>query len=377
MAKDEQSLIETKRKVTMRRTLLLFTALLMVGATAILVGPREALILLLGLGIGVLFEGQGFGFAGPWRRLIVDRNPTAILAQLLSIGLVATFALPLLKAAPQELIGAHAPVGFSMILGAFVFGAAMQIILGCGSGTLVNAGSGNLVAVVALPFFALGSFFGAYHLLEWTSIGTLPVVTVSGLSGVIITWAGLISISIVLLIYTGVSAFRIPLRLVSIAFVLAILALGHLVVAGQPWGVVYGLGLWAAKAVSFFGVSFEGSEFWSMKGQVERINQSLLTDVTSLTNVGLILGAFGVSAWRKGFFAGRAIVLPARAWVSVIIAGLALGYSSRLAFGCNVGAFFSGISTGSLHGWVWMFMALGGSIIGIRLRPFLGIETQK
>ncbi|MGB0718137.1 MAG: YeeE/YedE thiosulfate transporter family protein, partial [Alphaproteobacteria bacterium] len=46
-------------------------------------------------------------------------------------------------------------------------------------------------------------------------------------------------------------------------------------------------------------------------------------------------------------------------------------------FGCNVGAFFSGISTGSLHGWVWMFMALGGSIIGIRLRPFLGIETQK
>jgi hypothetical protein len=37
----------------------------------------------------------------------------------------------------------------------------------------------------------------------------------------------------------------------------------------------------------------------------------------------------------------------------VIGAGLVLGYSARLAFGCNVGAYFSGIASGSLHGWVW------------------------
>lgn len=50
---------------------------------------------------------------------------------------------------------------------------------------------------------------------------------------------------------------------------------------------------------------------------------------------------------------------------------LSLGYSARLAFGCNVGAFYSGIATGSLHGWVWLLFAFVGSMWGVRLRPHL------
>jgi uncharacterized membrane protein YedE/YeeE len=51
-----------------------------------------------------------------------------------------------------------------------------------------------------------------------------------------------------------------------------------------------------------------------------------------------------------------------------LVAGFFLGYSSRLAFGCNVGAMFSGISTGSLHGWLWVPLAFAGTLIGVRLR---------
>jgi hypothetical protein len=61
----------------------------------------------------------------------------------------------------------------------------------------------------------------------------------------------------------------------------------------------------------------------------------------------------------------------------VVVAGLAMGYSSRLAFGCNVGAFFSGISTGSLHGWAWFAAALAGSALGLRLRPLVGLEAPR
>ena len=78
-----------------------------------------------------------------------------MLAQILAIALTALVAMPLIAANPGELSGAAAPIGWAMLGGAFVFGAAMQVVLGCGSGTLVNAGSGNAVAVVALPFFAL------------------------------------------------------------------------------------------------------------------------------------------------------------------------------------------------------------------------------
>jgi hypothetical protein len=32
----------------------------------------------------------------------------------------------------------------------------------------------------------------------------------------------------------------------------------------------------------------------------------------------------------------------------------------------------SGISTGSLHGWIWVFMAFAGSLVGVRVRRHYG-----
>jgi hypothetical protein len=39
-----------------------------------------------------------------------------------------------------------------------------------------------------------------------------------------------------------------------------------------------------------------------------------------------------------------------------------------LAFGCNIGAMLSGISTGSIHGWIWVPLAFAGTMIGVRIR---------
>jgi uncharacterized membrane protein YedE/YeeE len=33
-----------------------------------------------------------------------------------------------------------------------------------------------------------------------------------------------------------------------------------------------------------------------------------------------------------------------------VVGGLLLGYGARIAFGCNIGAYFSGIAFTSLHG---------------------------
>jgi uncharacterized membrane protein YedE/YeeE len=48
----------------------------------------------------------------------------------------------------------------------------------------------------------------------------------------------------------------------------------------------------------------------------------------------------------------------------------------RLAYGCNIGAYFSGIESGSLHGWCWAIAAFVGSIIGTRLRPLFGLSVE-
>lgn len=365
----------SRRSVLLPRALLIGGALALCLAVALFAGARYGLLLAIGLGFGMTLEGLRFGFAGPWRQMILNRDPGGLLAQLLSIGLVALVAFPLLASNGSELTGAHAPVGFAMVGGAFVFGAAMQVVLGCGSGTLVNAGSGNPVGLLALPFFAIGSFAGAGHLLWWTGLGTLPTVAVEGNTGLVVTLGGLAAVAVLALALARPGTRRIPGRLWLAAALLAAFALANLVVAGQPWGVVYGLGLWVAKGANVLGADLAASPFWSAPGNAERLSQSLLTDVTSLTNLGIIAGAFLIAAWRGGF-AQVLPRLPARAWIATIVAGLLLGYSSRLAFGCNVGAFFSGISTGSLHGWAWFAAAFAGSMAGVRLRPLLGLEAR-
>lgn len=55
-----------------------------------------------------------------------------------------------------------------------------------------------------------------------------------------------------------------------------------------------------------------------------------------------------------------------------------MGYGARIAYGCNVGAFFSGIASTSLHGWLWIAAALPGSWVGLQLmRPILGPVERK
>ena len=348
--------------------------LILVAATFAWAGPRAALLVMIGLGFGLVLEGLRFGFAGPWRTIVTDRDARGLVAQLLAIAATAAVALPLLALAPGELSGAHAPVGVGMILGAFVFGMAMQVVLGCGSGTLVNAGSGNMVGLVALAGFIGGSFAGTLHLGFWTGLGTLPVVTLQGVlgdgGGLVLTLAALGLVGYAAVRRADPGKRLPPLRLWVAAGLIAGLAVLNLVVAGQPWGIVYGLGLWGAKVAQAGGADVAATAFWVAPANAERLAASVLTDVTSLTNIGLIVGAFLAMRWRKAPDAlPAALTLPS--WAGVALAGLVLGYSARMAFGCNVGAFFSGISTGSLHGWVWFAAAFAGSFLGLRLRPWV------
>jgi hypothetical protein len=354
--------------------LVLMTALIVVCFT--IAGPRSALLLAVGLGFGLVLEGFRFGFAGPWRQMLVERDCRGLIAQFVAIGLCALVMFPLLAGLPIELSGAHAPIGLAMIAAAFVFGVTMQIVMGCGSGVLVNTGSGNFNAVLALPGFIAGSFLGSLHLHWWTALGSLPVYSLQSLMGVgnglIATLAGLAILSGIAILSASPGK-RMPVsRLWWAAGLVAGLAILNLMIAGQPWGVVYGLGLWGAKLAQAGGLDVALTSSWSSPANAERLTESLLTDVTTLTNIGLMTGALVVTQWRRAVAYGRdepqvALTRPG-VWLVMVLTGVVMGYSARIAFGCNVGAYFSGISSGSLHGWVWFAAAFAGSVIGIRFR---------
>ncbi len=337
------------------------------------VALRQAVLFAVGIGMGVALAGARFGFTTGWRQLVQDRDPRGTVGQLLLLGLAATLSMPLLASYP-ELQAALGPPSVSLVLGAFVFGLAMQISDGCGSGTLYKAGLGVPLNMGILPLFALGSFLGSVHLDRWLALGEVAPISIVQSWGVgaalAATWAGLIAIGIGVRLWAGWGRAWIARRWIFGAIALAVLAALNLAIAGQPWGVVYGFGLWAAKLAQATG-SFDaaGNAFWSQTGNAQLLSQSLLLDVTSITNIGILGGALWIAARQREVSARP---LTARQWLIGLVAGFVLGYSSRLAFGCNVGAMLSGISTGSLHGWIWMPMAFAGTLIGVRVRRHFG-----
>jgi uncharacterized membrane protein YedE/YeeE len=360
----------------MTRPALVLLMAALIGGCFVIAGPRSALLLAVGLGFGLVLEGLRFGFAGPWRQMLMERDCRGLIAQFVAIALCALVMFPLLAGSPLELSGAHAPIGLAMIAGAFVFGITMQIVMGCGSGVLVNAGSGNFNAMLALPGFIAGSFLGSLHLNWWTALGSLTVYSLQSLLGVgnglFATLAGLAILSCIAIVSASPGK-RMPVtRLWWAAGLVAVLAILNLMIAGQPWGVVYGLGLWGAKVAQAGGMDVALTSTWSSPANAERLTENLMTDVTTLTNIGLMTGALVIMQWRRALANGRdePQVQSTRlgVWLVMLLAGVVMGYSARIAFGCNVGAYFSGISSGSLHGWVWFAAAFAGSVIGIRFR---------
>ena len=340
-------------------------------------GVRQGLLVLVGLGFGAVLAGTAFGFTSGWRVWLRQRDPTGLLAQCLAIGLAMLGTVPLLATHP-ELSGAVAPLSWSLVLGAFVFGAAMQVADGCGSGTLYKAGLGHPASIAAFPGLVIGSFLGAAHQDWWLSWGSLPGVSLVETLGA----GGTIAVQGTALLAIGALAWRARRatgtrwrgRGVWIgAVLLAVLGVANLVIAGQPWGIVYGPGLWGAKLVTWLGADLSGNAFWGTEARLAQVAAPVLDDVTTITNLGLLAGSLLVAA-RRGTACPDVGPVPMRQWLAAIVAGLVLGYSSRLAFGCNVGAFFSGISSGSLHGWVWFAAAFAGSTLGIRLRERLGMK---
>ncbi|SFZ80682.1 hypothetical protein SAMN02983003_0066 [Devosia enhydra] len=361
-----------------------------------LVDLRQGALFLIGGGLGAaLFHGS-FGFTGGWRRMVVEKRGRGMRAQMLTIGVAAIAMIPLVAAGTiggQAMVGAVAPVGLSVLLGAAIFGLGMQLGGGCGSGTLFTVGGGSSRMLVTLVFFIIGALIGTAHLPFWLqqpSFGTISLGAELGISGSIaLTLAGLALVALITAViekraHGNLETEAVPARpgwswlwlgpwpMVGAGLVLALLNIATLLTAGHPWSITYGFGLWGAKIAQAIGIDVASWEFWTWPAQAQALNSSVLADTVSVMDFGLVLGA-GIAASLAGKFAPKA-ALPLGSLLAAIIGGLLMGYGARLSFGCNIGALFSGIATGSLHGWLWFAAAFVGSFVGVWLRPVFGLD---
>jgi len=363
------------------------------------VSGRQALLFLVGAGAGVVLYHAAFGFTSSWRDFLVHGRGAGIRAQMVMLALTCLVFFPLLGAGHiggQVVRGSVSPVGVSVIVGAFMFGVGMQLGGGCASGTLYTTGGGNTRMLATLAAFIAGSLIGTAHAPWWNATPAAKPMSLIVMFG---TYAGL-AVSLVLFASIAIVSAMIerrrygavasmfdagsrsaigsnrllqgPWPLVAGAAGLALVNIGTLTLAGRPWGVTGAFALWGAKMASAAGMDVAAWPYWATPAQAAALKGSVAVDVTSVMNAGIVLGALAAAA-AAGRFA-PAWRVPLRSLAAAIIGGLLLGYGARIAYGCNIGAYFSGIASGSVHGWLWMAAAFFGNAAGAYLRPAFGLR---
>ena len=356
------------------------------------IGLRHFLVFAIGIGLGFTLYKAAFGFTGGWRNFIEKRDSSALRAQFLMLALAAiVFSFVIGSKSfvyDGTIVGAIAPVSLSVVIGSFMFGLAMQLGGGCGSGTLFTAGSGNTKMVITLFFFIIGSVVGTYHFTFWSSLPSLGGISLLDnytLAETLTFQLGLIAalyLTVFILdkkknkIIDHNNIFRFtssnllrgpwPLFLGSILLVLFNFLMLH--AAGHPWSVTFSFGLWGAKLATLIGVDVSSWDYWQLSYPAVALENSLLADPTTVSNLGIILGALIASALSGNF--SNQIKIDKKLFLAAMIGGFFMGYGARLAFGCNIGALFSGIASGSMHGWVWFLFAFMGSYFGVKARKF-------
>lgn len=355
------------------------------------VGLKQALLFLIGGALGMTLYHASFGFTSSWRVFIKQRRGRGLRAQMIMLALAVLLFFPALGAGElfgNPVTGFVSPVSLSVLVGAFIFGIGMQLGGGCASGTLYTVGAGSARMIITLVFFCLGSLIATSHIGWWFNLPHFePISMVSSFGVVPALILNFIIFALIALatIYfekkrhghlevepksqqQGFKRFlRGPWPLIWGGIILTLLNFATLALAGRPWGVTSALAVWAAKSASFIGVDVASWAYWQDAGNAKALTESLWFDITSMMNFGIMLGAL-LAASLAGKFAPN-FKIPTRSIVAAVVGGLLLGYGARLAYGCNIGAYFSGIASGSVHAWLWLVFAFIGNTLGVKLRP--------
>ena len=346
------------------------------------IGLKWAIMAVVGFGLGFTLAFSRFGIVFGWKEMISRRSSYYVRIHLITIFIEIILFTALLSFSQAifggKMVGNIMAISVPFIAGAFVFGIGMQLAGACASGTLYCCGEGRPRFWIVLVFYGVGTIISNLFKPELTEIFPGVIVTAKDITGGL--WSGmLINILLVVLLYflfshleyrktgnishvfTRNNLFWKDGRFTVLTGGIIIAVLNSTVVAlnGSAWTITGAIYDSALRIASIFGLFSDDPKL---------AKPLFLNPMVGMFVAGLLGAAF--SRCLTGKRSASPVTLGS-IFISVL-GGLLMGLGGAYA-SCNLGGFFDGTASGSLHGWVWMLMALGGSVIGIRLRHVIKV----
>jgi len=378
--------------------------------------------LLAGSGLGYALARAYTGFAGSVNRAYRTGSTKLMRTMLFMFFITAVLMTAFLFGKdPASFNLWIKPINIGLMLGGFLFGFGMSISVCCASGVLTDLPQALPRAFTTLIFFMVGTFIGfpVQYTANWvqkswvsTYIGYRTMGGVflpdlfqgdgfEGYLGALIAF-GALCLFIAFLAnyyekrkkmtgqYSGLEIekvqenlepmdlkkfklfsadtyyhlFEKPWTLKQGAIALAIIVTLMMGITGYGWGVSRAYGIWFGKILMLFGISAEAiAEF--AKVSAETFATPFFEHQTSVQNFGILVGAiiYLLTAGRFMEFFSSELNITKKQGLMFALGGLSMGFGTRVAQGCNVGALFTPISNFSLSGWVFLiFMIIGGII---------------
>jgi hypothetical protein len=149
------------------------------------------------------------------------------------------------------------------------------------------------------------------------------------------------------------------------AVLLSLLQIITLAVTGEPLKITSVFIYWVAWIFELFGVDVSSWQIFASEKAQATLQTGFFTNPVSVRNLGIIVGALLASLMASQYKIRK--IKSYRQVLAAILGGLLMGYGSRIALGCNIGALFSGIASLSLSGWIFGVFMFLGTIIGSKL----------
>lgn len=135
---------------------------------------------------------------------------------------------------------------------------------------------------------------------------------------------------------------------------------------GSLWAVTGEFTRWGGHVLQWFGAEPETWEYFKIIG----LQGTPLDRVGGVMIIGMFGGCLAAVLWANNM----KLRMPSskKRIAQALIGGIIAGFGARMAMGCNLAAFFTGIPQFTLHAWIFAFTAAAGTYIGakITLLPF-------